>query len=461
MDNKELLLMNKNVQAAREFETALKYYQEMLNRACTAYQSNNKNCPTLASIPGRAEVIATGKAFVKANQKLAASLPSSSDQQKLIHGSAGVSEFLTAFERTYANANANANATIGRYYQFFKQDPLKQDPLQTTIDALQNTIDTFQKAANNGTGTFKPQPSPTLQAASATATATATQPPPAPQAPNTTATQDPFKELMGLIGLSRVKEEVTSLSNFIRVNQLRRQSGLAVSPISLHLVFSGNPGTGKTTVARLLAKIYQNLGVLEKGQLVEVDRSGLVAGYVGQTAIKTSAVIQSALDGILFIDEAYSLTSKDDTFGNEAIDTLLKAMEDYRDRLVVIVAGYTEPMQKFLQSNPGLESRFNKFIHYDDYSLEELALILKQLIEKNGYQATDAVFEILKGVTAKLASSGKENFANARAVRNLFERVQQAQADRLATTITTTKSDLTESDLMTIDVEDANCLLQC
>jgi SpoVK/Ycf46/Vps4 family AAA+-type ATPase len=181
-----------------------------------------------------------------------------------------------------------------------------------------------------------------------------------------------------------------------------------------------------------------------------------VAGYVGQTAIKTSAVVQSALDGVLFIDEAYSLASnKDDAFGKEAIDTLLKAMEDNRERLVVIVAGYTEPMQQFLQSNPGLESRFNKFFHFDDYSLEELALILKQLIKKNGYQTTDAVFEILKEALAKLASSGEEHFANARAVRNLFEKVQQAQADRLATTNTMP----TKTDLMTIEVGDANCLL--
>jgi len=180
-------------------------------------------------------------------------------------------------------------------------------------------------------------------------------------------------ELNGLIGLNGIKKEVNNLINMVSVHKMRKEHGLKSVDMSLHMVFSGNPGTGKTTIARMMARIYRSLGVLSKGQLVEVDRSGLVAGYVGQTAQKTSKVIESALGGVLFIDEAYSLTSKSENdFGSEAIDTLLKAMEDNREDLVVIVAGYDGLMDEFIHSNPGLESRFNRYLHFDDYTIDEM-----------------------------------------------------------------------------------------
>lgn len=241
-------------------------------------------------------------------------------------------------------------------------------------------------------------------------------------------------ELEGLCGLDQVKKDVKSLINLVKVRKLREENGLPVPPMSLHLVFMGNPGTGKTTVARLLAKIYHAIGVLSKGQLVEVDRSGLVAGFVGQTAIKTQEVVQKALGGVLFIDEAYALVNQENSndFGHEAIEVLLKNMEDHRRDLIVIVAGYTNLMEKFIHSNPGLESRFNKYFFFDDYTGEQLMEIFRSMCRKNGYELSQQADEWAQKDFQVLYECRDENFGNARDVRNLFEKAVSRQADRIS-----------------------------
>ena len=253
-------------------------------------------------------------------------------------------------------------------------------------------------------------------------------------------------ELDGLCGLEKVKADVKSLINLVKVRRLREEAGLPVPPMSLHLVFLGNPGTGKTTVARLLAKIYHAMGVLSRGQLVEVDRSGLVAGFVGQTAIKTGEVVQKAIGGVLFIDEAYALASQDNAndFGHEAVEVLLKGMEDHRDDLIVIVAGYTGPMERFIHSNPGLESRFNKYFHFDDYDAGELLDIFRSLCKKNGYALSPEGDAWAEGALRELYENRDENFGNARDVRNLFERAVARQADRVARLESPTREQLME-----------------
>lgn len=248
------------------------------------------------------------------------------------------------------------------------------------------------------------------------------------------AISNPMKELENLIGLSVVKAEVANIYNLVKVQKVRASKGLNVPDISYHCVFTGNPGTGKTTVARLVAQIYKKLGILSKGHLVETDRSGLVAEYVGQTAVKTNKIIDSALDGVLFIDEAYSLVQSGggNDYGLEAIATLLKRMEDNRDRLVVILAGYSDEMKTFIDSNPGLQSRFNRYIHFEDYSAVELTSIYEFNLAKFDYQMTDEASSTIKEVMAKAVENKDKNFGNARFVRNLFEKTLERQAKRLA-----------------------------
>ena len=255
--------------------------------------------------------------------------------------------------------------------------------------------------------------------------------------------EDLLAELDSYIGLEAVKREVRSLVNLVKVHQMRRQQDLPVPALSLHMVFSGNPGTGKTTIARLMARIYHSLGLLSRGQLVEVDRSGLVAGYVGQTAIKTGKVLEKALGGVLFIDEAYALNGGgDNDFGQEAIDTILKAMEDHRDDLVVIAAGYDGLMETFIRSNPGLESRFNRFLHFDDYSPDELLEIFRMQCRKGCYTLEPEAEEQVRACL-QAENTDPVTFGNARGVRNLFERVLVCQANRLAELEQVSREELT------------------
>ena len=265
--------------------------------------------------------------------------------------------------------------------------------------------------------------------------------------------RDHLAELHSLVGLNRVKEDIESLRNLIKIQALRAQQGLPNSQVSYHCVFTGNPGTGKTTVARIIAGIYKELGILKKGHLIETDRAGLVGEYVGQTAPKTNAKVDEALDGVLFIDEAYSLVGGENDYGAEAIATLLKRMEDNRDRLVVILAGYTDEIREFIESNPGLQSRFNRYIHFNDYSAEELMDIFKHNLKKSRYKIKRDAYELLQEKVSYAVSIKDKNFGNARYVRNLFEKVIQQQANRLAKQISIVSDDLsliTKEDILNL-----------
>lgn len=267
---------------------------------------------------------------------------------------------------------------------------------------------------------------------------------------NSYSIESPYQMLEDLIGLSSVKDEIINLTNFIKIQQVRKSKGLKSPEISLHCVFTGNPGTGKTTVARIMASIYKDLGLLKKGHLIETDRSGLVAEYMGQTAVKTNKIIDSALDGVLFIDEAYSLVQgSGNDYGHEAISTLLKRMEDERNRLVVILAGYSSEMKGFIDSNPGLQSRFNRYIHFSDYSADELKQIFLLNAKKNQYTLDDEATSVLEKMMFSAIEHKDKNFGNARFVRNLFEKSIQNQATRLSSI-----SNITEEALSMLKAED-------
>jgi possible AAA family ATPase len=263
---------------------------------------------------------------------------------------------------------------------------------------------------------------------------------------DTRSLDDLLLELNQLVGLQKVKQKVTDLITYKKVQILREQYNLKNASSTLHLAFTGNPGTGKTTVARILGLIYKQLGILSKGHFIEVSRTDLIAGYQGQTALKVKKVVEQAKGGILFIDEAYSITENEhsDSYGRECLTELTKALEDYRNDLVVIVAGYTEPMQKFFDSNPGLKSRFNTFIEFDDYDIEELLQIFYQMCNSNDYIVNQEAKEKIKLLIEENIVNKESNFSNGRFVRNVYEDIILRQAQRVIKILSPTKAELQE-----------------
>ena len=261
---------------------------------------------------------------------------------------------------------------------------------------------------------------------------------------DTRTLEDLLDELNALVGLEKVKDKVQDLIVYQKVQKMRREKNLHSAKNTLHLAFTGNPGTGKTTVARIVGRIYKQIGLLSKGHFVEVSRTDLIAGYQGQTALKVKKVIEQAKGGVLFIDEAYSITENDhsDSYGRECLTELTKALEDYRDDLVVIVAGYTEPMNKFFESNPGLKSRFNTFIEFDDYNSTELDKILLSMCKNNDYVLDDEAKEKIHLYFEQQTASKDENFANGRLVRNLYDDLVMNHARRVINTANPGSEDL-------------------
>jgi SpoVK/Ycf46/Vps4 family AAA+-type ATPase len=265
-----------------------------------------------------------------------------------------------------------------------------------------------------------------------------------------------LEELNSLVGMENIKSDIHSLINIINVNKLRTKEGLPEQKLSLHSVFIGPPGTGKTTIARILSNIYHSLELLPENNFVETDRSGLVAGYVGQTAIKTDNIITQAKNGILFIDEAYTLkrSNSDNDYGQEAIDILLKRMEDFRGNLIIIVAGYETEMNYFINSNPGLKSRFNRYFYFKDYDSTELTEIYRRIAEKSGFILKDEALKTLHSLFEKLCSAKDDKFGNARLARNIFEKTFEKHANRTAYIAPITREILTTIEAADIPVEE-------
>lgn len=352
-------------------------------------------------------------------------------------------------KRTKKLTNAQKNL-LGNVYGDFFGDGVTSDREELTAAQLLDLARQRQSAGTVNKNKAAGQTAGGKAPASQTST-------PAPTGPRPSEPEkDPMEELDELIGLDTIKKDVKELIDFVKIQKLRRDEGLKSVPVSLHLVFTGNPGTGKTTVARIIARLYRKIGVLSKGQLVEVDRSGLVAGYVGQTALKTQEQIGRAMGGVLFIDEAYSLAQKDDAFGQEAIDTILKAMEDHRDDFVVIAAGYTKPMEVFINSNPGLKSRFNKYIEFPDYTVDELEQIFYLNCKKYDYTVEDEAKHQIRAMIVSRMLQRQENFANAREVRNLFEDIITNQARRIAGMEKPTHEDMMKITLSDLSDEEAD-----